>query len=134
LQTLYNEPGVVQASFDDANKTVIARWDVFPATGHFRPALEAQLDCVEKQGCQFIIVDVSKTQGVPTQEDQKWLGEVVFPGYEKAGLRAVVTIVPEDALTKLGASRWKKTGSDFNFAMFEVSSMADAEACIRDMA
>lgn len=132
--TLYDAPGNTSASYDAANQTVIAKWDNFPAGGHFRPCLEAQVNCVRNQGAKFVIVDVATTQGVPSQEDQQWLGEYVFPSYESAGLKAVVTIVPADALTRLGANRWQQTGSAFKFDMFEVASLEDAQACLQDLA
>lgn len=134
MEKLYDAPGVTSASYDAANKSILAKWDNFPATGHFRPCLEAQVKCLQERGVEFIIVDVATTEGVPNLEDQEWLGEYVFPSYEAAGLKAVITIVPVNALTQLGANRWKRTGSTFKFEMFEVASLEDAQACARDFA
>lgn len=132
MEKLYDAPGVTSAGYDPAHKAIVAKWENFPATGHFRPCLEAQVNCVQQHDVDFVVVNVSTTQGVPAQEDQQWLGDYVFPGYESAGLKAVITIVPQDALTQLGASRWRQTGSTFKFDMFEVASLEDAKACIRD--
>jgi hypothetical protein len=131
---IYHAAGQCEATFDAATQTIYARWDKFPAEGHFRPCLDAQAKLVAAGRAKFVIVDVSKTTGVPLQEDQAYLVEKVFPAYKAGGLKAIITVVPASAITKMGAKRWQDSGSQFGFAMYEAASVADAEQLIRDKA
>lgn len=73
-----------------------------------------------------MIVDVSEAKGVPSDADQTWLVESVFPQYQHYGLQALVTVLPKSAVAKLGAQRWKHSASGFVFQLAEVASIAYA--------
>jgi hypothetical protein len=60
-------------------------------------------------------------------DDQKWFGDYLFPNMQKAGIKAIITVLPKDALAKLGAKTWNKTGNMFDIDFYEVSSRAEAE-------
>lgn len=127
---LYDAPGICSASLDAVRGVIHAVWHKFPGNGHFRPSLDAQSHAVAAGKARYVIVDVSKASGVPTQEDQEYLVKQTFPAYKRGGLKAIVTIVPASALTKMGAQRWQDSGAQFGFRMFEAGSVADAEALL----
>ena len=86
-----------------------------------------------KEGAEYIIVDVSETTGTPSQEDQNYFAESVFPFFEKTGLKALITVLPQGAISKMGAKRWQRTASSFAFSTYDVESTGDAEGLINDL-
>lgn len=127
---LYEAKGICTAWYDSSKSQVGVTWHKFPGDGHFRPCLDAQVRAVEAERAKFVIVDVRKTTGVPTQDDQNYLVQTVFPAYKKANLLAIVTLVPESAVAKMGAKRWQSSGSQFGFKMFEAGSLDDANGLL----
>ena len=107
-------------------------WETFIGHRHLRPSIEAQVAHVRDHGARFVVVDVSGAKGVPSDEDQAWFAETVFPQYKTHGLAALVTVLPKSAITKLGASRWNRSASGFGFELAEVASLDDARALIAE--
>lgn len=128
--SLYQAPGICSANLDAARGLITAVWHKFPGEGHFRPSLDAQAAAVAAGKASFVIVDVRTASGVPSLDDQDYLVKSVFPAYKRGGLKAIVTLVPASALTKLGAQRWQDNGSAFGFGMFEAGSPSDADALL----
>ena len=44
-----------------------------------------------------------------------WLEDFLFPAYEKAILKAIVTIQSADAMARLSSRLWNRAGSKFSF-------------------
>ncbi|MCU0622843.1 MAG: hypothetical protein MUF53_03135 [Gemmatimonadaceae bacterium] len=128
-ETLYSAPGVVTCTLDRPRGVMHVTWQKFPGDGHFRPCLEAQMRAAAA-GAKYLIADVRTTVGVPSQDDQDWVAKTVFPTFQKHGFRAIVTLTPQSAITKLGAKRWTDSGAPFGFRMFETATPADAEALL----
>jgi hypothetical protein len=128
-QVLFEAKGVVKLVLQPEAKQLFVTWDSF-AGGQFRPCLEAQMAAVKAGKAKFLIVDVRKTKGVPTQDDQDLLVKTVFPAFHAADVHAIVTLVPESAVTKMGAKRWQASGSQFGFKMYEAGSPEDAESLL----
>ncbi len=131
-QTLYSAPGICSATFDASRGVITATWHKFPGDGHFKPSLDAQAKLVASGQAKYVIVDVRTTVGVPAADDQEYLVKTIFPAYKRGGLRAIITLVPASALTRLGAKRWQDSGAGFGFQMFEAGSPADAEALLAE--
>ena len=69
-------------------------------------------------------------------EVQKWFGEVLFPGYKShPGFKGLINILPQSAITKMGANHWKKTaqGDQFGFTVYDTDSMQNAEKLALEM-
>lgn len=126
---LYESKGAVRAVLHPELKQVFVVWESFSG-GHFKPCLEAQMKAVDSGQAKFVLVDVRKTKGVPTQDDQDFLVQKTFPLFKAAGLHAIVTLVPESAVTKMGAKRWQSAGSQFGFKMYEAGSPEDASSLL----
>jgi len=134
MKDLYSIPDIVETVYDSAHATIRVSWKTFSGHQHLRPSIEAQVACVE-QGAKHVIVDTSEAKGLPSDEDQAWFATEVFPRYEKAGLKTLVTVLPKSAVTKLGASRWSETGNRFGFKTFTCASLEDAQSlCAGEMA
>mgnify|MGYP000930798166 CR=1 FL=1 len=124
---LYDAPGFGSAWYESSNNCIYAYWENMLTQKHMRPSCEAQLEAVKKYGAKAVIIDTSDSKGTPMVDDQKWFGEYLFPNMQKAGIKAIITVLPKDALAKLGAKTWNKTGNMFDIDFFEVNSRAEAE-------
>lgn len=124
---LYKAEGFVDAWFDNTAKIIVAKWYKMTTKEHVRPSCEAQLKKTETKDVKCVIVDTSEAQGTPFLEDQKWFGDYLFPNMQKNGVKAIITVLPSNALTKLGTRTWKKTGSIFDMDFLEASSLKEAE-------
>ncbi len=133
VKDLYSIDGIVETKLNTDINAVVCRWETFSGHGHLRPCIETQIQAV-RSGARFVVVDVSAAKGLPNNDDQEWFGTHVFPAYEKAKLRALITIVPQSAVTKLGARRWQSTGNRFGFETFEAASLDEAFSICRERA
>lgn len=132
-EQLYKEPDITTCIYDTEKNSVVVKWHKLSGHDHLRPCLEAQMKCVKEKGAKFVVVDVSSAQGTPTQEDQDWFGTKVFPFFDKQGLKALITILPQSALTKLGAKTWQKTSIGFSFSNYEVGSLKAAGELVQSI-
>ncbi len=70
---------------------------------------------------------MSEAQGVLRPATHTWLEEFLFPRYLTAGLRAIITVSPEDAITDLSIQSWTKAGKPCSFDMVLAHSMSEAK-------
>jgi len=127
---LYQQPDVVSAEYDAATNAVIVTWQNLGPHNYLRPCLAAQNKSVKGDGAKYIIVDTSEAKGVLKQEDQEWFATELFPELQAAGLKAIITIVPKAALTKMATRQWTRTGAQFGIEFYDAASMEDAVAIV----
>ena len=82
----------------------------------------------------MVIVDTSKAKGVLKQEDQEWFGTYLFPKLQAAGIKAIITIVPGDALSKLTARQWTRTGQQFGVEFIDTATLQTARQLAKQYA
>ena len=128
---LYDAPGYGNAWFESSNNCIYAHWDNMLTSKHMRPCCEAQLQAAIKNNAKAVIIDTASAKGTPVLDDQKWFGDYLFPNLRKAGIKVIITVLPKDALAKLGAKAWNKTGTMFDMDFIEVGSLAEAETQAR---
>lgn len=129
---IHDVDGIVETVHHPADKVVYVKWHTFTGHDHLRPSLEAQMAQVACGAAGVVIVDVSEATGVPSEADQAWFGQVVFPAYKAAGLRALINVQPRSALTRLGAKRWSRTASGFGFDIIDCTDVQHAFDLARD--
>lgn len=122
----FTKPGVVKNVYDSSLSAIIATWTDLGPHDFARPCVEAQLEVIRKNPVKVMIVDAYNAVGVLKSLDQDWLGEEVFPKYEQAGLRAVITVPSKSALSRLSSNQYQQTGSDFKIDFVEVESLEEA--------
>ncbi len=121
-KVLYTQPNIVKVIYNSETKTIIARWDNLGPHDYTQRCTQAQLACVQRDRARVIIVDTSQAKGVLNLTDQEWFRTYLFPALEKAGLRAIITIIPREAVTKLSTQRWKRTGQQVGIEFIEVAN------------
>ncbi len=126
MSIVYEKPGYVKTEVDSSLKAVIVYWENLYDGQIVKESCLAQLEQVKAGKVNKVIVESSKADGVPPQDVQEWFGKELFPQFNANGVKAIITVVPESALTKLAAKRWKNTGSPFGFDMLEVDSLETA--------
>ena len=134
MKDIYTKEGVVKTYSE--GKVIKVIWDVLHNKEALYGSCEAQLEVVKKEQIAVIIVDVSNAKGTPPMEVQKWFGEVLFPGYKACpSFKGLINIIPKSAITKMGASHWKKTAESdqFGFMVYETDTMESAEKLAEEM-
>jgi hypothetical protein len=113
-------------------ETIIVEWDNLFNNDVIKRSCLAQLNKV-KEGAKYLIIETSKAQGVPSQATQNWFASDLFPELEKAGLKAMITVVPESTLTKMASRSWIKRASDFRFDSYDANSLDDAKKLVESI-
>lgn len=131
-KVIFSEKAVAEASYDDKNKLVHVKWYSLAGHSFIKPCCLAQLEMVKK-GAKILIVNVAESKGTPSPEEQEFFGKTLFPEFDKAGLKALITVLPSAGVTKMGANRWKKTASTFKFETYDVESEADAQSLVKTL-
>ena len=131
---LYHQPNIVETVYEPDTKSIIAAWQNLGPHDYLRPCTEAQLKCARQDDAKVVIVDTSKAKGVLKQEDQEWFGTYLFPKLQAAGIKAIITIVPSDALAKLTARQWTRTGQQFGVEFIDTATLQTARQLAKQYA
>jgi len=127
----YEKQGVVRTYMDSSlPETMIVEWDNLFDSAVVKESCEAQLEKA-KAGAKYLIIDTSKAQGVPSKETQDWFVNYLFPNFDKVGLKLMVTVLPQSALTKLASKSWIKNATPFSFESYDCGSQNEAKQLIR---
>jgi hypothetical protein len=124
---IFNKPGVVETILE--GDVVHVKWAKLHDADAIYGSCNEQLARVKKGEVNWIIIDVSNSEGTPPMECQKWFGEVLFPGYgESESFQGIINVLPHNAITKMGANRWKRTAESdqFSFNVYETDSVDSA--------
>jgi hypothetical protein len=121
---LYQAHDVCRTTYDPESRIMVATWWNM-VHEHIQPNLERQMAQV-KAGARYLVIDVGECRGVPAPDDQAWFGEVVFPSYQRDGLKAMINVVPRSGVARLGANRWQRSASRFGFDTFDTSDVTAA--------
>ncbi len=120
---IYQQPNVVEAVYEPGTKSIVVTWQDLGPHNYLRPCTEAQLKCAQEDGAKVIIVDTSKAKGVLKQDDQEWFGTYLFPQLQAAGIKSIITVLPESALSKLTAKQWSSTGKQFDVEFVDTATL-----------
>lgn len=121
---LYVVDEIVEAVFDSANKCILVTWIDTQPHDHFRPCVQAQLECVKTDGAKVLIID---TPNVPSQENLNWLKNHVYPVYQEQGVKAVIIVGSRNPENREATAQWHISGSGFGFDFIEVASRQIAQ-------
>lgn len=127
---VYDAPGEVIVWFDEDAQEILVTWVRFGDQHVFKESLDVQAELVEAGRAKYVIVDVATTTGTPSARDQDYVNRFVFPRYREGGLEAIITVVPQSAVTKMGAKRWIHNGNAWRFGMYETASVEDARRLV----
>jgi hypothetical protein len=117
-------PGVCSIGYDPEVEAVVIRWLVNDDES-FRPMLETQLRIVTVRGASTVVVDTLLARGMVDDDNQTWLVEDFFPRLSQTGLKAIITVRPKSAITRIVNARSFQQG-DHPFSMLEVSTLEEA--------
>ncbi len=127
-RNIYSKDGVVETTIDGS--TIHVKWMKLYDAQTIYDSCNAQLELVKKGEANVIIIDLMTADGTPPQECQEWFGTVLFPGYKDSpDFKGLINVLPSNAITKMGANRWKRTAQSdqFGFEVFETDSIESAK-------
>lgn len=125
-RVVFEVPGEVLVVHDASLGEIVATWARFGNPGTFRDCLTCQADLVEAGLARFVIVDISGATGTPSARDHDFVNRFVYPRFRRGGLRAIVTVRPQDSHTRMGTLSWSRSGSAWRFDVTETASVLAA--------
>ena len=134
MEDIYSKAGIVQTYVD--GKVIKVIWENLSNKEALYESCQKQLAIVQEGGIELIIIDISEAKGTPPMEVQQWFGDTLFPGYKAVPtFKGLINIMPQSAITKMGANHWKKTAQSeqFGFLVYETDSMENAEKIVAEM-
>lgn len=127
-KVVYTQPGIVHAVYDSEMKGIVVTWEKLGTHHYIRPCFESLVDCIQRNGVKVIIINTTKATGVVSQEDHKWFEGFLFHKLERAELKALITVIPENAFSRLSTDHWKRIGKSFHQIEFlETDSFEKAQ-------
>lgn len=129
VRDIYNKENYVKTLVE--GKVIHAIWENLSKAEIIYASCNAQIEVVQKEGCNVVIIDMLNSRTTPPMECQKWFGEVLFPAFMKnPNFKGLINVLPQSSIiTKMGANHWKKTveKSQFGFEVYETYSVAAAK-------
>ena len=124
--TVFKQDGIVHVEYDTALKATISTWQNLGPHDYMVPSMNAEIDWCKENEVRVCIVDTSEATGVPSQEEQNWYADFAYPAFQAAGVKAIITVIPKSAISKLATSQWNKTGSQFEIDFIDAPTMEEA--------
>jgi hypothetical protein len=130
---IYEKPGYIQVVYHPDKNYVVFDWTDFLVTlEEIQELHKKALTLAQEKGCYYFIAETSRVTTVLRHDVLKWWGEVWVPTLDKAGLRAIVTVVPSSAIATLSTHVWQAQ-VEGGITMMNVRSFADADAAIKEL-
>jgi hypothetical protein len=131
VRIIHEAPNRVQVRHCAQGGYIIFDWSSFAISLHEIQTLHAKaLEAVVEERCFFYIADTSKVRDVFPQEVIEWWGRTWVPELRKAGLIAIVTVVPSSALAALSTRSWQAEVLD-GISMLNTANLANAVGAIK---
>ncbi|MBI4942102.1 MAG: hypothetical protein HY830_15260 [Actinobacteria bacterium] len=116
----------VAVLFEESAALIVVRWFRFGDHDTFTRSLDVQAGLVEAGRARFIVVDIAEATGTPSAMDHDYVNRFVYPRYRRGGLKAIVTVIPHSARTRMGTKGWNRSGRTWRFDMHEAATVQDA--------
>jgi hypothetical protein len=127
---IHETPQRVQVRIRASRGYVVFDWSSFSIKlDEIEIAHRKALAAAEAERCLYYIADTSKVRDVLPQEVIAWWGSVWVPKLAKAGLRAIVTVVPGSALASLSTRSWQ-AGVVAGITMLNAPTLSRAKAAV----
>jgi hypothetical protein len=123
-QQLVDIPKVLTVEYYPEHKAVVAHWHSF-TRGNVVEGIEQGAKAAGKLGVKSWVIDLTEAPGVPTQVDQSWLANNGHSLLISQGIVAIINIVGDSAMAKMGAHRWSETADKMGIHIFNTISLAE---------
>jgi hypothetical protein len=90
------------------------------------------LDYAKKNKCAYYIADSAKAEHILRSEIIGWWRSIWIPEMNKAGIRAIITVTPQNSYAKLSTKEWQ-LGDYKTISLVNVDSLDEAEEIIHLM-
>jgi hypothetical protein len=130
---IHEIPSYVRLSYNSEKNYILFDWTDFDVTlDEIKVLHQKALDTALQTGCFYFIAETSKVKTILRKEVVRWFGEVWVPKLAAAGLKAIVTVVPDIGLATLSTRHWQ-AGVVASIKMKNVTNLAEAEAFLEDL-
>ena len=122
---IYNKQNYITVTYSQSPKYLLYDWTKnYLDFEIFKEMHLTALKTIKENGVTSLISDSSKVKDVPSPECVEWLGNVLVPMLSQAGVKRLITIVAQTALSRIGTKSWqmKVLGID----MYDVKNMKEA--------
>ena len=122
---IYENEKFIKVSLVDSPKHILYDWKkTYITLAEFKEMHLTAIEAIKANGVYNLISDSSKVTDVPQDECKEWLGTQLIPLLSQAGVKKLITIVPQTALGRLGTKSWQQKVMGID--MYDVKSMDEA--------
>lgn len=122
---IYQKQNHITVTYFQSPKYILYDWiKNYLSLDIFKELHLKALEKIRAESVTSLISDSSKVTDVPTDDCMEWLGKEMVPLLSKAGVKRLITIVPQTALSRLGTKSWQRQVMGID--MYDVKNMAEA--------
>ena len=130
---IYEKPGCVRVEYKPVGGYILLDWTSFMIQmAEIQELHQKTLAAAKQYHCYYYLAETSRVRTVFLKEIIRWWGDVWVPKLAEAGLKAIVTVVPESALALLSTRSWQAEVTQ-GITMKNVKTLAEAIAAIREL-
>jgi hypothetical protein len=122
---LFTIDGTIKVTHYAAQKALVGEWESL-CTPNFREALMRAMDEGQRLGAMSWIVDLTRSPGVPSQADQKWVETFNIGNALSKGVVACINVHGSSAVAKLGSRRWTRSAGEQGMITGDCSTLEEA--------
>ena len=133
IMVIYGKPGIVEVSYDIVQQVIIFDWTSFLISlPDIQELHQKALETAQLKDCQYYIAETSKVITALPQEVIQWWGGTQVPKLASIGLKAIVTVVPDNAIASMSTTSWQSEVIG-TVIMKNVKTLPEAFAVVHDL-
>ena len=114
---------------DSPKKHLLYSWTkTYITLDEFKEMHLTAIQSIKSNGITSLISDSSSVTDVPTDACKEWLGKDLIPLMAEAGVKRLITVVPQTALGRLGTKSWQQ--QVLGIDLYDVKSKEEAYSLI----
>lgn len=123
---IYKKEGFITVKYDAMNHVIIFDWINFVIPlKELQELFEKTLKASREKQCFKYIAETSKVSSALRKDAVEWWGNVWVPVLDKAGLKCIITVLPQSAIANMSTRSWQQEVVG-NIVMQNVKSLDDA--------
>ena len=129
---IYHKPGIVQVTYHPVWNLIGLDWDSFSISlDDLKDLHEKTLAAAIEKRCYYFVAETSRVRTVFSEDCITWWVDEWVAKLSAAGLKAIVTVVPESALATMSNSAWQSEVVVAGITMKNVKNWLEALQAVK---
>ena len=129
---IYHRPGIVQVTHHPVWNLIALDWDSFSISlDDLKDLHQKTLDVACEKQCYYFVAETSRVRTVFSEDCITWWVNEWVAKLSAAGLKAIVTVVPESALATMSNNAWQSEVVVAGITMKNVKNWLEALQAVK---